>query len=969
MYFMDKHDPAKRQEAMDIVKQGVRKNMSSGVVWHVQGLIARAERQGAEAVKAYQMSVRFDPSNSNILRDLASLQAQQRQFDGYAESRRKILAERSTLRSNWMAYATALHLAGKLTSASSVLDLYRKSHSSMAPAAQGAAPAKGPAGKRRPGAAAEKPVEKTPQELFDESELALYASMIIEDSGDLVGALAYLHNSEPEIHDPLSLHKRRAHLLERLGRATDAAKEYEWLLSTNPENYNFHQGLLRNKGLAFDPNTELLSDQVEALQKHFAELQKKYPRATAPRRLVLEFLPKDLFTSAVDAYLRKPLRSGVPSLFKDLRPLYSHQDGWKGRVIQELLESYLVHLQQGNRFDASAAIDSESPSAQEWVLIYLAHHYDYLGEWERALKYIDTAMEHTPTLIDLHLVRGNILKHAGDPFSAHAAVDDARRQDTADRFLNTECVKYAFQANRPRIAERTVGLFLKEASVRLSMYDLQASWYHIQQGLSFKRLGNHGRALKSLLAVEDFFESFFDDQQDYHSYCARKGTMRTYVEMIKWGDSLHGHKFYVTAMTAAIEIYLSLHFARQEESAKLDAEAASKEGVSLAEFRAGKLAADVQAKVAATRAELEVALTKTRAEAAKAEEVKHEAEVKEYENSRDTAPRDPRPDTPACVNPPDIDPLGFKLVSIADPLEQAARLVRQLLSAPARVVSASTHLLAFEVYLAKNKLVLALKELKAAAAVIDRAPTQTSTLTIVPVPGAEPARRPLTDEPCFPSWFQLEGVGAGAQKRVVPSLLAAQLHEASSRLMIAIANAEAAGSVAAPAKELFDAERALGSSGMLPSRTIDGIVAHTKGFVAAAGSSLPGRIAAANVAIAVAKARADAPHYVQANRAVGGAAEVLQYLDAASWTDEAKSVPSEFTRATARAALEILTRTAAQGPKDAADAATKAADALRALAHIRFPLDTAFKSTKEVEEIVSATEVADPVPAAPAQSK
>lgn len=52
----------------------------------------------------------------------------------------------------------------------------------------------------------------------------------------------------------------------------------------------------------------------------------------------------------------------------------------------------------------------EPASALLWVYHYLAQHYDYLDDIQKALTYIDMAIAHTPTLIELFVTKGRIFK-------------------------------------------------------------------------------------------------------------------------------------------------------------------------------------------------------------------------------------------------------------------------------------------------------------------------------------------------------------------------------------------------------------------------------------------------------------------------------------------------------------------------------------------------------------------------------
>jgi hypothetical protein len=61
----------------------------------------------------------------------------------------------------------------------------------------------------------------------------------------------------------------------------------------------------------------------------------------------------------------------------------------------------------------------------------------------------------------------------------------------------------------------------------------------------------------------DFFLQHFaeilEDQFDFHTYCLRKMTLRSYVDLLKLEDCLRAHPFYFKAAKCAIEVYIRLH--------------------------------------------------------------------------------------------------------------------------------------------------------------------------------------------------------------------------------------------------------------------------------------------------------------------------------------------------------------------------------------------------------------------------
>ena len=61
------------------------------------------------------------------------------------------------------------------------------------------------------------------------------------------------------------------------------------------------------------------------------------------------------------------------------------------------------------------------------------------------------------------------------------------------------------------------------------------------------------------------FTEIIEDQFDFHTYCMRKMTLRSYVGLLRLEDKLRSHEFYVTAANAAIHV----SECRREEGGKV----------------------------------------------------------------------------------------------------------------------------------------------------------------------------------------------------------------------------------------------------------------------------------------------------------------------------------------------------------------------------------------------------------------
>ena len=209
--------------------------------------------------------------------------------------------------------------------------------------------------------------------------------------------------------------------------------------------------------------------------------------------------------------------------------------------------------------DPAGEVEKEPPSTLLWLLFLLAQHHDRRRNTHAALQCIDEAILHTPTVADLYLVKGRILKHGGDPVGAAELADEARSMDLADRFLNSEAVKRMLQADQVALAERTAGLFTRDGEQADTLFEMHCMWYELACGDSHVRQGAVGKALKKYLATHKHYSDMLEDQFDFHTYCLRKMTLRAYVAMFKWADNLHAHRYFCKGAHGAIRCYLRLH--------------------------------------------------------------------------------------------------------------------------------------------------------------------------------------------------------------------------------------------------------------------------------------------------------------------------------------------------------------------------------------------------------------------------
>jgi len=195
-----------------------------------------------------------------------------------------------------------------------------------------------------------------------------------------------------------------------------------------------------------------------------------------------------------------------------------------------------------------------------WLQLLLGNHYDRAGDPVKALECVERGIEHTPTSIELQLCKARVLKHHGNVKHAAEIINKARGMDLADRYLNTRCTIYMLRADQFERAEKVVVLFTKEELTGANnLYDMQCMWWETESGNTFIRQGRWGEALKKLTAVEKHFEDIHEDQFDFHSYCLRKMTLRSYMAMLKTQDKIRTNKFFLKAAQSIIQLCMHLH--------------------------------------------------------------------------------------------------------------------------------------------------------------------------------------------------------------------------------------------------------------------------------------------------------------------------------------------------------------------------------------------------------------------------
>lgn len=261
-----------------------------------------------------------------------------------------------------------------------------------------------------------------------------------------------------------------------------------------PDNYEYHKGLRKAFQIDGLSNVSASEEALAKLDDLYQEFAEKYPNSLTCRRIPLDDKEGEAFVKAAAEYVKSFIVKGIPSLFSDLKPLYRNTT--KAHALQQLFEGYCEALAQSDS-EIDPVLRS-NPQCILWIHHYLAQHYDKMGETDLALKHVQKAMDHTPTVSEVLDVWSKILKHAGDFPGAFQAADQGRKLDLADRYLNCIAVKACFRAGWIEEADDLAALFTKDEEQISNLVEMQCLWYEIACGDAHFRKQNFGKVFQTL---------------------------------------------------------------------------------------------------------------------------------------------------------------------------------------------------------------------------------------------------------------------------------------------------------------------------------------------------------------------------------------------------------------------------------------------------------------------------------------
>lgn len=520
------HSMERKEEGYELLEKAVALNSKSTIVWHSFGMCYRADKNYSEAMKAFKQAHQVDPQNSNVLRDLSSVCVQIRDWEQFVETRQKMVTLKAGVRANWIALSCGHRMLGNIELAAAVVDVMTTIMD-----------------------AGDNKVEKSEVYLYQvELELAKNApSRALE--------LLKMHDADIVDNVEKTFLRIKAHTL--LGQKAEAEKLYMQLISQGISEADCIAAIAAIRKIPLNSQRWPRGNESSYLEL-LQQIINTYPRCDYAKRHALNFVPLDKFKERLREYASPYIVKMIPSLFTVLKSLYQNLE--RARLVGEV---FLEWESEVKAKDFSSFAGKSNPTYILWIWTYLSSHYCRLSDYEQALYYIDLAINHTPTLEFLYLMKAKILERNKQLDEAAMCADMARQLDLQDKYLNGKAAKYFFRANRIEEAEERMQMFYKASSVQgdtyLTALESQCAWYEREVGDAFYRKGDYISALANYLMHEEHHKRNHMELLDFHNYVFRRCTMRPWFDALARDDDINGNKFFLKLCPRIVRTYMKVH--------------------------------------------------------------------------------------------------------------------------------------------------------------------------------------------------------------------------------------------------------------------------------------------------------------------------------------------------------------------------------------------------------------------------
>lgn len=250
--------------------------------------------------------------------------------------------------------------------------------------------------------------------------------------------------------------------------------------------------ILKCEGVTDAKDPASLDKVIEVMSRY---LDKKATKTKA-QRVLLDLLPAEheKFRPLLIEYLRPQFIKGVMSAINEIKVYYKEAPA-KADIIGEILTA-MNDSMEANMTLSPDDEEEQDPTVQLWLYYYLSQHYMRKAEradatyFAKAFEFINKAIEHTPTVVELYLHKAKLHQRVGNTKAAARLTEEARKLDLQDRYVNAHSAKYLLKDNQLQAAYDTMMLFSRDIEEgKFNVHEMAQNWYEWHRGRANLRQG------------------------------------------------------------------------------------------------------------------------------------------------------------------------------------------------------------------------------------------------------------------------------------------------------------------------------------------------------------------------------------------------------------------------------------------------------------------------------------------------
>ncbi|KNH08056.1 N-alpha-acetyltransferase 15 NatA auxiliary subunit-like protein [Perkinsela sp. CCAP 1560/4] len=510
---------------LEIGRLAVRKNIRSPLCWRILGKIYLEDKNYSESIKCYRQSLKLDTGNLQAMHELATLETQTRDIAGLINTRKTLLRLDPLQKIHWMGLAIALDLHGDLKTATEVVEEF----------------------------------EKTPNASFqplERSEHDLYKVGLMMRQSRYADVINLLPSLRKTILEEKKLLEIEAECLLHSGRKKEAESIHRSLLVNHPNCISALQGIVcARASFHFSgdfQNSALSAEEKSEIQLILDGITKE---SSLAKNIALNMCDGPTFATRIGTFMQPFVKLNILSIFSALKPFYKSAE--KQRHVESNLLDWEKELEKNQNFQAKSY---PNPTALLWVYLLLCTHYIRVSNIAKAEHYAEKAQTHSPTAEAVYLVQARLAKAKGNAPDLLSSLKLTTQMDPNDRYASNRYVKHLLRNAEYFEAEHVFRSFntIREKDMIKHIVDIECIWYELELANASYRHGDVLTALQIYLLITRQFESFREQEYDFHRYCLNRGSYCAYMDTLRNSENVRSHPSCVRAAHGVVQCLLDI---------------------------------------------------------------------------------------------------------------------------------------------------------------------------------------------------------------------------------------------------------------------------------------------------------------------------------------------------------------------------------------------------------------------------